>query len=585
MSTDVRIRLTNIFETGVFYNAAIDLYHDQIKIVDDLYETVLSYPTDMQESILILISCYHLEKNLEKSKKYNEILSAFPSSSKLISIVDRLKLKLNLCWDLRVLNKKTREDLRPENLLNEYFNLYRVTKGFSVFNEDDLTSIIERLSFLELLRKKNTFFKNIVSIHRDPEMGTIHIFYDELKTSFRQALIFAYDNSSGNDSLEFIRKTIKSRNLKNYSGILMSLSFNKVARGRTISKEAYYDEIHEKYIIENNMNLNDKRVIYRGSQRLDNLKDAIKSKYELNFEDYIQQDKVFNRKEISDIDDRVSAYITVLSALSAYVNLYAFIIANDEFFKKLYELKKLIKQEFTSRYESDQLDWYVSLLLNFLNDSIEKSSGSEMHVDLGYLNDKYSSELRELRSYNVQKKYWGYFINKEIFPSLEKIITIVSLLNETSGEDYSSISHEQLDYLGLTDTLKKSMLINMLIPIKSNMISAGYGKNDHAIVTPINDKNDVPGNIRSALRLYDKNAKNDFLISTISINKTSKIEEVIWGLFHHYEMKFSEYKVTSSVTINKIDKIYKKTISETRFSSGVQACKKIINTFTENMIN
>lgn len=585
MSADVRVRLKNIFETGVFYNAAIDLYNDQIKIVDDLYEIVLSYPVDMQESIFNLISCYYLEKNLENSKKYNEILSAFTSNSKIISIVDRLKLNLNLSWDLSFLNKEIREDLQPDKLLSEYFNLYKVTEGFSVFNEDDLTSIIERLSILEFLRKKNIFFKNIVSIYRNPKVGTIHIFYDELKTSFRQALIFAYDNSSENDSLEFVSKTINSRNLRGYSGILMSLSYNKVARGRSISKEAYFDEVHEKYIIKNNVSLNDKRVIYRGSQKLDSLTDAIKNKYELNSEDYIQQDIIFNRKEIADIDDRVNAYTTVLSALSAYANLYAFIIANDDFFKKLYNLKKMIKQDFTSRHESDQLDGYVTFLFNFLNDSIKKSSGSEVNVDLNYLNDKYSSELRELRSYNVQKEYWGYFIDEEIFPTLEKIIAILSLLNETSGEDYSSISHEQLNSLGLTATLKNSMLINMLIPIKSNMISAGYGKSDHAIVTPMNDKNDIPGNIRSALRLYDKNAKNDFLSSTILINKKSKIEEVIWGLFHHYEMKFSEYKVTNSLTLNEIDRIYKKTISETRFLSGIQACKKIIYTFAENMVD
>lgn len=585
MSSDVVFRLTSIFETGIFYNAAIDLYYDQILLVDDLEGIVLNYPFEIQKRMLPLISGYHLEKKPEQAKVFLKKINILSSNPALISAINNTKLKLNLTWELGVLNKQIREKLQPKTLLDEYFNIYKITDGLKNFNEKSLAPVIRRLSILELLREKNAFFRDRVNLYRDSNNGFIHIWYDELRTSFRQALLFACDNSTRKDSLYFLKEAISSNNLKNHGSILMALSFNQEERKHTISKEAYYEKIHYKYLRLNDTGFRDKRIIYRGIDKLDALKAIIRTKYELNTEDELTQNRVFSNKSNAKIDDRVSAYVTLKSALSAYVNYYSFILANIEFFKKLKKLKISIEHEFSDHYNSSQLDSYLSLLLNHINYPIKTSNKDKFYVDVDYINTKYSSELNILRSYNVQQKYWGYFFTQDIFPELKEIITMVSKLHEICDGDYSSVSHEQLDSLGITDTLKNAMLINMLIPIKTKIINAGYGKSDHAIVTPMNNIEDISGNIMAALRLYDKNAKNDFLVSTISIRKTNKIEEIIWGLFHYYERGFSKTKITNKISLEKIDDLYNEPVLETRFLSGLQASKKIIDSFKESMMN
>ncbi|QBH98478.1 hypothetical protein EKN56_20020 [Limnobaculum zhutongyuii] len=581
MSSDVVSRLTSIFETGIFYNTAIDLYYDQIQLVDELEGIVLNCPSEIQERILSLISHYHLEKNPKQENEFLRKINILTSNPRLVSAVNNTKLKLNLTWELSILNKKIRDKLQPETLLDEYFNVYNITDGFKVFDEKNLAPVIIRLSILELLRKKNTFFKYRVDLYRNSETGTIHILYDELRTSFRQSLVFAYDNSAGKDGLDFLKEAISSNNLKNHGGILMALSFNQEKRKHTISKEAYYENFFQKHLRSNNAGFSDKRIIYRGSKKLDDLKIIIKNKYELNVEDKLNQNRVFTNESNAKIDDRVSAYVTLQSALSAYVNFYAFILANLDFFKNLKELKKSIENEFSSHYEPHQLDSYLLSLFNFINHPVEKSNKTKLDADLDYINIKYSSELKILRSYNVQQEYWGYFFTPAIFPDLKEIITIISTIYKVCDGDYTSVSHKQLDSLGITDTLKKTILINRLIPREAKIIYACYGKSDHAIVRPMNNINDIPGNIMAALRLYDKNAKSDFLVSTISIKKINKIEEIIWGLLHHYEKEFSKEKITNKITLDKIDELYNEPILETRFLSGLKASKKIINSFRE----
>ncbi|HHQ4740734.1 TPA: hypothetical protein ACSP22_001952, partial [Aeromonas veronii] len=165
--------------------------------------------------------------------------------------------------------------------------------------------------------------------------------------------------------------------------------------------------------------------------------------------------------------------------------------------------------------------------------------------ELIYINFKYDSDLKSLMKYGVQSEYWGYFFNYEIIPHPKEIITIISKINDLCCGDYSSITHEHLDSLNITRKIKNSILINTIIPSKTMTVNAGYGKSDHAIVTPMGDKDDIPGNINSALRLYDMNAKSDYLQSTIEIKKINKMEEIIWGLFHYYEEAFSKDKKTN----------------------------------------
>ncbi|WP_421204568.1 hypothetical protein [Aeromonas enteropelogenes] len=574
MRDELTLRLERIFEAGIFYNTAIETYEDQIKFIDGLDEIISRCPYEAHYFLRRMISKYHVEKEPRNSNKILNLIASTFNDMELVTAVKKLKSDLNLTWDYEFFNKKIREQLAPKKLLTAYINVREIINRSPNINEKNIENAIGDLSILEKMRDDNIFFRNSVTIYRGSEIGSIHIFYDKGKVSFRQALLLAFKKTSKRDGLDILQEKNFSININTCFNILVFLSFMEEKRARSISQEAYFEEIYQELVAKTSLEINDKRTIYRGGKKFDELKKIIKSVYEVSVEEQENEEKKFANKNLLDIDNRVNAFIAFQSALSAYIRYYSFILSNVDFFLALETFQKSISNDHS-------LSCNHSWLLNNINQPLNKLSKNTFDKELIYINFKYDSDLKNLMNYGVQSEYWGYFFNYEIIPHPKEIITIISKINDLCCGDYSSITHEYLDSLNITRKIKNSILINTIIPSKTMTVSAGYGKSDHAIVTPMGDKDDIPGNINSALRLYDMNAKLDYLKSTIEITKINKMEEIIWGLFHYYEEAFSKDKRNKSTSINIIDSLYKEPIIDNRFLSGKRAARQKIRSIKE----
>lgn len=578
MNTELISKLEKILETAIFYNAAVELYYEQFKLVDNIENIVSNYSVKDKKILMTLISQYFSEKIIKNEQDYLNVIYLYSFSEDLIKLVRKLKADFNLTWNWYILNRKIRDELKINFLIEDYFHILslinKVNENENENENEKIKERVNRLSILLKIRNENLFFKDRVKCYINEESGVLHIYYDKSKTSIRQSFIFSFNNYSNVDNLKFFKEKKFFNNLNSYCGTLLYLAYIEKNRKEPLSQECFFEKIATKYSPIYLNGLSDIRIIYRGKGKVNNIQDEIKKLYELKESDLaIQKEKLcFKKHEV--INRMVSAHLALNSALYSYVRFYIFILNNLAFFREFKKFRELIYNEFIHCYEAKSINSHISILLNNIN--CKDIYDDKVKLELIMIESKYMDELKSLRKYSVNKNYWGYFFCDDILLDIDDVIKLMGDVNKICHGNYNLISHENINQLNLERVLENATVINYIIPTKSKITHAGYGISDHLEVIPMNNKEDILGNIDSALRLYDNNARSYYLNSTIDINKTNKIEETLWGLYHFYKVEFNDGKVTESISIEMINKFYKEPILESRFFSGKKEARKRI---------
>lgn len=572
MNTELISKLEKILETAIFYNAAVELYYEQFKLVDNIENIVSNCSVKNKKILITLISQYFSEKIIKNEQCYLDCIYLYSFSENLIKLMKKLKAEFNLTWDWYILNRKIRDELKINFLIEDYFHILSLINKMN--KNEKLKGRIDRLSILLTIRNENLFFKDRVKSYINKESGVINIYYDKSKTSIRQSFIFSLNNYSNIDNLKFLKEKKFFTNLNSYCGTLLYLAYIEENRKKPLSKECFFEKIASKYFPIYSNGLSDIRIIYRGKKKLNKIQEEIKNLYELKESDLAIQKKRLSCKKHEVINEMVSAHLALNSALYSYVRYYIFILKNLTFFKEFKKFRELVFNEFIHCYETKRLNSHISLLLNHIN--CKNIYNDKLKSELIMIESKYMDELKSLREYNVNKSYWGYFFCSDIFLDIDDVIKFMGRVNKICHGNYNLISHENINQLNLAIVLQNATLINHIIPTKSKITHAGYGVSNHLEVIPMNNKDDILGNIDSALRLYDNNARSYYLNSTIDINKTNKIEEILWGIYHFYKMEFNDGRVTESISIEMINKFYEEPILESKFISGKKEAKKRI---------
>lgn len=578
MAIDLKERITKIFETGIYYHAALQKYKSQVEGIDYLEKMVVQSSIPAKTDLWNAINLYLTEHHPYKAQQIYFVLAGKAAHTDIPRYVRMMKMDRNLVLSLDILSEALRKKLSAELLLENYFSVHHLTKGFTVFDEQALADILQKLRPLELIRKDNLLFCNRISCQIDKQSGHISVYYDDKKTSFRQALKWAVAVVGKQDGLATLSEGKTSINLKSYAGILATFAFESQQKTPGIGKEQFFRQLCDKYPYATEVGFADTRFITRAQEKIDEIKNAISQFYEINKEEKARE--TFSISEIPKTEslDNVDPLTRVKSALSVYVNYYANILANFELFHTLYAVRMAIDTEL-QRCKISEAQRKCDLL-SILN-------GAHIIDDpkVKAIEEKYAAVLEKINAVSPDFKCWGYFFCEDFVPSLPGIIALFSQLKKSCGDDFSQLTHADISPEKIHIDLKKAIVINMLLPQQNMFTAADYGAGNPAKILPHNNKEDVVGNIQAALDLFDGHLLRHYLSHVTLDNKLKKLEELLWGMHYHYEKAWGAVKITDDKCLQQIDAWYDEPVSVSRFQLGKKAARELINSFMLPMKN
>ncbi|HDF2327479.1 TPA: hypothetical protein PC537_001019 [Morganella morganii] len=577
MDTDLSLRLKKILDAAVFYNGALEVYNEAVKLLDEFNGLIND---KNRNEMLILLNEYHLRGNDETSDRILSLISAI-GNNKLAMLAKEIKLKLSLKWPIFMFNKSLRAELSPYNILSIYFDANELTSRFSYNSECNLNPIFERLTKLECFLEGNLFFKFLVIIKSEKNGKCIKIFYDDQKTSYRQAMYLALKINENRGVHEIFNERKLFVNFRSYSGILATLSFLKENRDMGIKKSAYYEYVLKRHPSCIQLGFSDIRILVRGSEKLDELKKILKGIYEIDNYGDPDVSRNFNELKVSkchNVNDKVEPNILLHSALSSYVAFYLFILLNVDFIKELEKFKLILECE---EVKKNQINFGLAMLFNNINDDVSNIKGGGYNDEVSRIQSKYHSEIEYLNTFNVTKKHWGYFVKPYFIYDLMTIIKALGYIYNKCGGDYKNITHEQfnIEELGINrESFIRASLVPNILGNTGEITYSGYMVGEKGVVNimPLNNGSNILESIRAALILHEGNFRTKYLQSITLSNSISNIEAILWGLYNVFENKVSENKISDSDTMKTLDKLYKDTISERRYRKGKNIVNKII---------
>lgn len=571
------LALRRIFEAGVFYNFAIMLYRDDIKLIDDFINDYDNCPPEINHNIGDLLFLYLIEREPLQESLLFQAMYSFTSGADIVFAARDLKEKLVLPWPPFYLSKIQRESLQPEILLDVFLTLARTKKGFKSFTEEDVNRVAGKFSLLTHLREGNHFFQHRIKLKRNNENGHIHIFYNRERVSFRKSLVNALENIKHQSGRDVLADKWSTKNMSSLGGMLLAQAYLHTKDSHGLSQEAYFERIIKYYPNIEYIGLRDKKNLYEGKRKLDALTSVFTQNYEMDADELTIQSRNFEHRNRAEMDAKIIPSVLLKSALSSYINYYAFVLSNVDFIKQLYQLRDSINDIVTRQFkQNESVTFYI---LNRINRALGESSQVLEDEIIIAVEIQCHGALAALRAYPVPQEFWAYFTCQYIIPDIDKIVQSMGALYTLCNENYQHVTYEHLKTLDLDEQLHKALIINRIIKVNTDFICAGYGLSDHTIVLPVNAPNHVYDSIRAALDLYDKNAKNNYLSSTIIHEDLQKIESILWGLYHLYQKAFSCAKITNELSIDKIGQFYRQPISESKFKTGKKAAQQLIASY------
>ncbi|MEI9600478.1 hypothetical protein V5030_14855 [Moellerella wisconsensis] len=572
--------LKKIFEAGVFYNAGVMLYPSDIELIDEFINNYYSCLPKIHEDIRLLLFQYFIERNPQVELLLFKSIYCFTDGADIVLAAKDLKMKLILPWPPFYLSKVVREHLQPDILLNAFLQIACKPKGFKSVTEDDVKLVTENFSLLTHFREGNHFFQHRVRMEKNIDDGAIHIYYNRDRVTFRKSLINALENIKYQSGRDILTDKWSAKNISSLGEMLLAQAYSHTKNNHKLSQEAYFKHIIDTYPAIENIGLRDKKSMYGGKKKLDELKGIFAQNFEIKPDEIAFQRRKFgNRKEFghrsnNNLDVKISPSVLLSGSLSLYIKYYTFILSHADFIKRLYKLRESIKNIVTMQFNLSES--HIFYILNVINDSESKPIQAPLIDVIKNVETQCYVELKELRAYPIKQNLWGYFTEKHVIPNIDKIIQSIGELYKICNQDFQYVTHEQLKQLGLNELFEKSVIINHIIQVDSDFILASYSLSDHTVVYPINSPNNIYGSIQSALDLYDESSKNNYLASITTVRDFDKIQSIIWGVCHLYEKTFSCDNVTDVQSIKKIEQFYPHPISESKFKAGKKIAQELI---------
>lgn len=571
------LAIKRIFEAGVFYNMAKTLYPEDINLIDDFTDDYENCQPKLTHSIGDLLFLYLIERDPQQESLFFHAIYSFTSGGGIVFAAQNLKEKLVLPWPPSYLSKQERENVRPDILLDEFLTLACNKDGFKSITTDDVNRVAEKFSLLTHFREGNHFFQHRVKMKRNSESGHIHIYYDRDRVSFRKSLINAMENIKHHYGHDVLADKWSAKNMSALGGMLLAQAYFYTKDSHGLSQESYFERILERYPKMEYIGLRDKKSLYEGKRKLDALASVFTKNYHVDADEFAIQRRNFGHRNSDDIDARISPAVLLKSALSSYINYYAFILSHVDFIRKLYQLRDSIYDIATKQFKLDEFVTFY--ILNNINSPYTESLSALYTEIILAVEIQCHGLLTALRAYAVQQEYWGYFSYQFIIPTISKIVKSLGTLCTLCNGNYQHITDEHLNELGWKYELNKAIILNPIVAFDNDFICAGYGFSNHTIVLPMNAPNDVYGSIQAALDLYDKNLKNKYLSSTIIHEDIQQHQSILWGLYHFYHKEFSHSKITNEISIDEIGRFYQQPISESQFKKGKKAAQQLIASY------
>lgn len=576
MGNKEKDRIIRIFETAIHYNLIIKKYSHQIEALDYLVDLIFLCEYKNKRSVLKTIRNYLLEKEPTATSLLYDELQNKVKNNFILSLATYLKSYLTVALPLDFLLKEKRLKYSPKILLKKYLELHKVTEGFNAFDNEMLNSFFTEFSELECIRDNNLFLRSKVSIRLNKERGFVYIYYDEKTTSFRQSLYYALLLEK---NVDFLKTYNNTYTLNQYANILTTLAYYEETKTSNIGKSKFLKNIVIKYPRETFTGFADIRVIERGGKYINGIIKNINAHYELNENDKERENEHLSERTSSDLTNTVPPDVQVKSALSTFINYYSFILSHMSFFKELKRLRQSLEADLSCSHDNSPPKYILQVALNSISSNPTYESKDELGILFNTLRIKYKNEIASLKEQFVTDKFWGYFFDSMFIPQIFSLIETCAFLRKNHGDDLASLTHTVLDSSGISTKFKNARIINHILPNMTNMAIAGYGLGNPATVMPMTNNHDIVSNISAALQFFDRNALQGFLTEITINGKLKKIEEIIWGLFYYYERNWNEKKLSDNSCIDIISDLYDAPISESRFLSGKQTAKNIIESF------
>ena len=573
---DLKEKITKIFETGIYYHAALQKYQSQTEGINYLEKMIDQSSIPAKRDLWLTINSYLAEHYPYKAQQIYCSLAGKAAHTDIVHYVRVMKQEQNLVLPLDILSEAFRRDFSAESLLEKYFSAYHLTKGFTDFDEQALSGIFQELSRLESIRNHNMLFCNRISWRTDQQSGHVFVYYDDKKTSFRQALKWAVAVVGKQDGLATLVEVKPSLNLKSYAGILATFAFESQRKMLGISKEHFFNQLLNKHPYATEEGFADIRFITRAKDKIDEIKNVISQFYEINKDDKAREMISFTEKPKHESLDNVDPHTRVKSAISVYMNYYAYILAYPELFQTLYKLRIAIDNELQkcAITEAERKSYLLSIL-----NGLDVFDNSEVDV----IKQKYTVALENIYEASSGFKCGGYFFCEDFVPNLPKIIALFSQLKKSCGDDFSLLTHDDISPEKIHIDLRLTIVINTLLPQLDTFTAAGYGVGNPAKIIPNNNKADIVGNIQAALDLFDRQLLQHYLSHVTLALKVKNLEELIWGMYYHHEKEWGTEKITNDKCLQQIDAWYDGPVSTTRFQEGKKAAKELINSFMPPM--
>jgi len=573
------LALKRIFEAGLFYNAALRLYRDDIKLIDEFMDQYEHCEKEIRVRIGDLLFIYFIEREPQQEMLLFQAMQVFSSGADVVLAAKDLKTKVVLPWSPFYLLKTEREILRPEILLDEFLTLVSRKRGFKSIMEEDVNLVEEKFSLLKYFRKENQFFKDRVKIKRNAGDGNIHIFYNTERVTFRNSLVYAMENINHELGCDLLAEKWSAKNMSSLGGMLLAQAYLSTRNSHGLSQEAYFNHILDKYPAMANIGLRDKKNIYDGMKNLGELPSIFKKNYEVDADELTVQRQRFSHesRNVAEIDNRIEPSVLLKSSLSLYITYYCFLLKNVGFIKLLQKLMHSIKDIVIRQFKKSE--YVIFYILNVINGSLPKEQKQSFSDIIQAVETQCYGLLKNLRAYPAPQNLWGYFTSDFIVPEIDEIINSLGALYSLCNQNYQNVTYDNLKEINMHEVFKKSLLINRMIYVESEFISAAYGLSDHTIVIPVNAPENVYGTVRAALELYDKSLKNNYLLSTIIHKDLEEMQCILWGLYHLYQKEFSYEKTTNELSIDRIGQHYQQPISESKFKKGKKLAQQLIESF------
>ncbi|WP_140107774.1 hypothetical protein [Vibrio parahaemolyticus] len=580
-SDQVRDTLFAIFETGVFYNASIIAYKEQVRVFSYLEDILLTGSVQNRIALLESVNNHFMEHCSDLRKDIIKPNENHNQHHKINAISRYINSYLNLPWPLFLLLRKNRENHNPKVLLRKYFEVYTLTNGFQCFDSKRLREIISEHNFLKEIRDKKLLILGRTSFRLDEKHNFLYIYYDDNKTSFRQSLKNSISLFDDGDCLRYFRKPKGFSDIKSIGRLLIALDYSARDSEFELKKQRYFNELISQYPAETKKGFSDERTLYRAINCLDEYLTAVKEFYQIDIEDTDSEEKYCQSTSKIDMSSRVDASTFVKTALSTYINYFSYIIANKEFFQGLEKLKYMICKELKENHELSQMEieLRVSLILNHINVDLKTQEHQSDFYDSDVFRDKYKKEIIQLREHPIPLDLWGYYFLDGFIPTISELITVVNEINKICSNNLDGITHNDLDSLSVKFEFNKVRPIQYVLPIESKGANAGFGFGNPAVIMPRSNSNDVSKNIQSALNLFDRSALRIHLHGNVIADKLKAYESLLLGLYYFYEKEWKGKNISEEKCVETISSFYDIPIAKSKLRSGKAEALKLINTF------